>query len=88
VSIDPRINALSAISSPDWHPVAEAHGMPWDDAVRLLDAYAATVRAAAYRQAADNIDAEYAGPDRDQNARYAAQFLRRRAAQIETGDTQ
>lgn len=46
------------------------------------------VRAQTYRDAADDIDHEYTGPDADRNARYAAQFLRRRAAQIETGDTQ
>ncbi|MGW2130437.1 hypothetical protein [Streptomyces coelicoflavus] len=38
--------------------------------------------AAAYRQAADDIDAEYTGPHADQAARYAAAFLRRRADQI------
>jgi hypothetical protein len=46
------------------------------------------VRAQAYRDAADDIDHEYTGPNADRNARYAAQFLRRRAHQIETGDTQ
>jgi len=43
---DPRIAVLSALSSPGWHPVPEAHGMPWDEAVALLDAYDAS-RAAA-----------------------------------------
>lgn len=38
--------------------------------------------AAAYRQAADDIDAEYPGPDADRAARHAAAFLRRRADQI------
>jgi hypothetical protein len=43
---DPRIAVLSALSSPDWHPVPEAHGMPWDEAEELLAAYDAS-RAAA-----------------------------------------
>ncbi|MFI0236361.1 hypothetical protein [Streptomyces sp. NPDC016845] len=36
---DPRIAVLTAISRPAWHPTTEAHGMPWDDAVTLLDTY-------------------------------------------------
>jgi hypothetical protein len=41
-----RTAVLSALSSPDWHPVPEAHGMPWSEAEALLDAYDAS-RAAA-----------------------------------------
>jgi hypothetical protein len=41
-----RTAVLSALSSPDWHPVSEAHGMPWSEAEALLDAYDAS-RAAA-----------------------------------------
>ncbi|MFD8611057.1 hypothetical protein [Streptomyces sp. NPDC059631] len=40
-------------------------------------------RAQAYRDAADDIDAEYTGPGADRAARYAAAFLRRRADQIQ-----
>jgi acyl-CoA reductase-like NAD-dependent aldehyde dehydrogenase len=39
---DPRIAVLSALSSPGWHPVPEAHGMPWDEAEQLLAAYDAS----------------------------------------------
>jgi hypothetical protein len=39
---DPRIAVLSALSSPGWHPVSEAHGMPWDEAEELLAAYDAS----------------------------------------------
>ncbi|MCZ9350741.1 hypothetical protein NGM36_13185 [Streptomyces mutabilis] len=42
----------------------------------------AAIQAQAYRQAADDIDAEYPGPDVDRAARHAAAFLRRRADQI------
>jgi hypothetical protein len=44
---DPRIAVLSALSSPGWHPVPEAHGMPWDEAEQLLAAYDASRAAAA-----------------------------------------
>jgi hypothetical protein len=44
---DPRIAVLSALSSPGWHPVPEAHGMPWDEAEQLLTAYDASRAAAA-----------------------------------------
>ncbi|MFM9616820.1 hypothetical protein ACKI14_02520 [Streptomyces turgidiscabies] len=40
---DPRIAVLSGLSSPAWHSTPEAYGMPWDDAVQLLDAYRAAV---------------------------------------------
>ncbi|WP_053913674.1 hypothetical protein [Streptomyces sp. TP-A0875] len=40
------------------------------------------IRAQAYRDAADEITAEYTGPDRDRAARAAADFLRRRADHI------
>jgi len=49
---DPRIAVLAALSSPGWHPVPEAHGMPWDEAVALLAAYDAS-RAAAPSAPAD-----------------------------------
>ncbi len=69
MTTDPRIAVLSALSSPDWHPVPEAHGMPWDEAEQLLDAYDAsraaaepaaappTDRAAVLREAADAAEA-------------------------------
>jgi hypothetical protein len=73
---DPRIAVLSALSSPGWHPVPEAHGMPWDEAEQLLAAYDASRaaaapsapadRAAVLREAADIADRlmdERYGPD-------------------------
>lgn len=39
---DPRIAVLAAMSRPDWHPVSEAHGMPWGEAEALLAAYDAS----------------------------------------------
>jgi hypothetical protein len=54
---DPRIAVLSALSSPDWHPVPEAHGMPWDEAEQLLTAYDAS-RAAAVPSAPPSQTAE------------------------------
>jgi hypothetical protein len=50
---DPRIAVLSALSSPGWHPVPEAHGMPWDEAEELLAAYDASRGAAAPSAPAD-----------------------------------
>jgi adenine-specific DNA glycosylase len=50
---DPRIAVLSALSSPGWHPVPEAHGMPWDEAEQLLAAYDASRAAAAPSAPAD-----------------------------------
>ncbi|MFF6781409.1 helix-turn-helix transcriptional regulator [Streptomyces sp. NPDC012510] len=42
-TVDPRIAVLSDLSSPSWHPVPEAYGMPWSEAEKLLDAYRAAV---------------------------------------------
>ncbi|MFF3313873.1 hypothetical protein [Streptomyces sp. NPDC002952] len=39
---DLRIAVLNAISSPHWHPVTEAPGMPWAEAEALLNAYDAS----------------------------------------------
>jgi hypothetical protein len=50
---DPRIAVLSALSSPGWHPVPEAHGMPWDEAEQLLAAYDASRAAAVPSAPAD-----------------------------------
>ncbi|MFB7440212.1 hypothetical protein ACFC01_17945 [Streptomyces mirabilis] len=76
---DPRIAVLSALSSPGWHPVPEAHGMPWDEAEQLLAAYDASRaaapaavpsapadRAAILREAADTVDAMNEGCSRRQ----------------------
>lgn len=46
MTTDPRITVLAAISRPEWHPVPEAHGMPWDEAEKLLAAYDASRPAA------------------------------------------
>lgn len=56
---DPRIAVLSDLSSPSWHPTPEAYGMPWDDAVKLLDAY----RAAVLREVAAEIESIDAHPN-------------------------
>jgi hypothetical protein len=42
-TVDPRIAILSDLSSPSWHPVPEAYGMPWDEAEKKLDAFRAAV---------------------------------------------
>jgi hypothetical protein len=70
---DPRIAVLSALSSPGWHPVPEAHGMPWDEAEQLLAAYDAS-RAAA-------VPSALAGPaalrDRIAEALYRREWPRK-----------
>ena len=50
-TVDPRIAVLSDLSQPSWHPTPKAYGMPWDEAVVLLNAY----RAAVLRAAADEL---------------------------------
>jgi hypothetical protein len=42
-TVDPRIAVLSDLSSPSWHPVPEAYGMPWGEAEEKLNAYRAAV---------------------------------------------
>ena len=59
MTTDPRIAVLSAMSSPDWHPVPEAHGMPWDEAEALLAAYDASRDAAVVSPAPDRVTAIY-----------------------------
>jgi hypothetical protein len=91
-----RTAVLSALSSPDWHPVPEAHGMPWSEAEALLDAYDASRaaasapvspapadRAAILREAADRIDETRAPfPIAVQNGiTWATAELRRHAAE-------
>lgn len=49
---DPRIAILSALNDPPYNQTAEKRCVPWDDAVKLLDAY----RAAVLREAADKLD--------------------------------
>jgi hypothetical protein len=49
---DPRIAILSALNDPPYNETAEKRCVPWDDAVKLLDAY----RAAVLREAADKLD--------------------------------
>jgi len=51
---DPRIAVLSDLSSPEWSPVSESYGMPWDDAVAVLDRY----RAAVLKEVAEKVRAE------------------------------
>jgi hypothetical protein len=40
---DPRNAVLSAMAHPPYNEIAEARGVPWADAVKLLDAYRAAV---------------------------------------------
>lgn len=47
------------------------------------DQAVAALVAETYRQAADDIDRQFPDIDRNRDARYAAQFLRRRATEIE-----
>jgi len=72
---DPRIAVLSALSSPGWHPVPEAHGMPWGEAVALLDAYDAS-------RAAAPAAAPSAPSGRAAEWRAAAEHLEQRAVAI------
>lgn len=53
-TVDPRIAVLSDLSSPEWSPVSESYGMPWDDAVAILDRY----RAAVLKEAAEKVRTE------------------------------
>lgn len=48
-TVDPRIAILSDLSDPPYNEVTETRCVPWDDAVKLLNAY----RAAVLREAAD-----------------------------------
>lgn len=54
-TVDPRIAVLSDLSSPEWSPVSESYGMPWDDAVKLLHAY----RGKELRLAAEALEQEF-----------------------------
>jgi hypothetical protein len=42
-TVDPRIAILSRLSDPPYNEVTETRCVPWDDAVKLLDAYRASV---------------------------------------------
>ncbi len=42
-TVDPRIAILSDLSDPPFNEVTETRCVPWDDAVKLLDAYRAAV---------------------------------------------
>jgi uncharacterized membrane-anchored protein len=42
-TVDPRIAILSDLNDPPYNEVAEKRCVPWDDAVKLLDAYRAAV---------------------------------------------
>ncbi|MEU3283291.1 hypothetical protein [Streptomyces antibioticus] len=52
---DPRIAVLSALNDPPYNETAEKRCVPWDDAVKLLDAY----RARELRLAAAAIEQEF-----------------------------
>lgn len=55
--VDPRIAILSRLSDPPYSEVAEKHCVPWDDAVKLLEAY----RARVLRLAAEAVEQEMLG---------------------------
>ncbi len=62
MTTDPRIAVLAALSSPSWHPVPEAHGMPWDEAVALLAAYDASRAAVPVAPSAPTSQTAHAFP--------------------------
>ena len=86
ITVDPRIAVLSALNEPPFNEVAEKHCVPWDDAVKLLDAF----RAAVLREAADALDESETLRDltddhmHDVNA--AANELRRMAGEQPQGE--
>jgi hypothetical protein len=85
-TVDPRIAILSNLSDPPYSEVAETHCVPWDDAVKMLAAY----RASVLREAADALDESETLRDltddhmSDVNA--ATNELRRMAAEPEASD--
>lgn len=91
-TVDPRIAILSALSDPPYNQTAEEHCVPWDDAVKLLDAY----RAKDLRLAAEAIEQELLsgsdapegedGPGWNDAIRAAATVLRQMAAEPEESD--
>ncbi|WP_234307876.1 hypothetical protein [Streptomyces sp. NBRC 110035] len=48
---DPRIAILSSLNDPPYNEVAEKRCVPWDEGVKMLDAY----RAAVLREGADAV---------------------------------
>ncbi|UJV42055.1 hypothetical protein [Streptomyces sp. AMCC400023] len=72
-TVDPRIAVLSSMTSPERTP--DMVGMPWDDAVKELDAY----RAKVLRLAAEAIEQEFldgiTDSDQDQTWNAAVQAI-------------
>jgi hypothetical protein len=58
-TVDPRIAILSALNDPPYNEVAEKRCVPWGDAVKLLDAY----RASVLREVATEIEGIDAHPN-------------------------
>lgn len=56
-TVDPRIAILSNLSEPPYSEVAEKRCVPWDEAVKLLEAY----RARVLRLAAEAVEQEMLG---------------------------
>jgi predicted DNA-binding transcriptional regulator AlpA len=85
-TIDPRIAILSALNEPPYNEVAETRCVPWDEAVKMLNAY----RRAVLLEAADKLDQSETLRDltddhmHDVNA--AANELRRMADEGEASD--
>lgn len=63
-TVDPRIAILSDLSDPPYNEVTETRCVPWDDAVKMLDAY----RAAVLREAAAALDKVHDYPSGDAKA--------------------
>lgn len=83
-TVDPRIAVLSDLSDPPYNQVAEKHCVPWDDAVKMLNAY----KAAVLREAADAINALPEDYECDPGRGDAAELLRRMATEAEQAEVQ
>jgi predicted DNA-binding transcriptional regulator AlpA len=91
-TVDPRIAILSGLSDPPYSEVAEKYCVPWDEAVKLLNAY----RARLLRLAADAVEQELSGhggpseegdgPGWDDAVRAAGTVLRQMADKPEASD--
>ncbi|WP_225840290.1 AlpA family transcriptional regulator [Streptomyces sp. NK08204] len=89
-TVDPRIAILSALNDPPYNEVAEKRCVPWDEAVKMLNAY----RAAVLREAAAHLDKvhDYPSGSAEATGAYlsgmenAANLLRRTADEPEASD--
>lgn len=58
-TVDPRIAILSDLNDPPYNETAEKRCVPWDEGVKMLDAY----RASVLREVADEIEGIDAHPN-------------------------